>query len=155
ALNPAKAVIWRNRGNLYASLGRSKEALADYHRALAVQPDDLDTLAARAATYLSLDCPLEALADLARASEQALDDRLITLWADVYQTLLDPKWDTTDQDLAGHILRTVRDALSQNLQNNPDKIGLYSERGLLELTLHDYESAVDDFTRALDAQPGD
>jgi tetratricopeptide (TPR) repeat protein len=66
---PRSADAWRLQGQVALARGRAEEALADFHRALALAPDDRDLLLDTAEIYRRLDRPQRALSTLAVLGE--------------------------------------------------------------------------------------
>jgi tetratricopeptide (TPR) repeat protein len=66
---PQSAQAWHLRGQVALARGKPEDALADFHRALAVAPDDRGVLLDAAEVYRRLDKPQRALATLAILSE--------------------------------------------------------------------------------------
>ena len=69
AAAPASAAAWRLRGQVALARGRPDDALADFHRALALDPDDRDALLDTAEVYRRLGRPQRCLATLAILGE--------------------------------------------------------------------------------------
>jgi tetratricopeptide (TPR) repeat protein len=63
--SPRSADGWRLQGQVALARGQAEEALAHFHRALAIAPDDRDLLLETAEVYRRLDRPQRALATLA------------------------------------------------------------------------------------------
>ena len=66
---PRSADAWHLRGQVALARGRDEEALADFHRALAIAPDDRAVLFDTADVYRRLNRPQRALATLAILGE--------------------------------------------------------------------------------------
>ena len=66
---PGSAAAWHLRGQVALARGRADEALADFHRALAIEPDDRDVRLDTAEVYRRLDRPQRCLATLAILGE--------------------------------------------------------------------------------------
>jgi Flp pilus assembly protein TadD len=66
---PGSDKAWRLHGQVALARGRAEEALADFHRALAIAPDDRELLLDTAEVYRRLDRPQRALATLAILGE--------------------------------------------------------------------------------------
>ena len=66
---PRSAEAWRLHGQVSLARGKAEESLADFHRALAIAPDDRDILLETAEVYRRLDRPQRALATLAILGE--------------------------------------------------------------------------------------
>jgi tetratricopeptide (TPR) repeat protein len=66
---PRSEKAWRLHGQVALARGRPEEALADYHRALALAPDDRDLILDTAEIYRRLGRPQRALATLAILGE--------------------------------------------------------------------------------------
>jgi len=69
AAAPSSAAAWHLRGEVGLARGRAEEALADFHRALALAPDDREILLDTAQVCLRLDRPQRCLATLAILGE--------------------------------------------------------------------------------------
>ncbi len=69
-LAPRSAAAWHFRGQVAMARGQAEAALADYHRALAIEPDDRQMLLDTAEAYRRLDRPQRALATLAILEER-------------------------------------------------------------------------------------
>lgn len=67
--SPRSAAAWQLHGQVALARGRDEEALADFHKALAIAPDDRDVLLATADVYRRLNRPQRALATLGILSE--------------------------------------------------------------------------------------
>ena len=66
---PGSDTAWHLHGQVALARGRAEEALADFHRALAIAPDDRDLLLDTAEVYRRLGRPQRALATLAILGE--------------------------------------------------------------------------------------
>jgi tetratricopeptide (TPR) repeat protein len=66
---PRSEKAWRLHGQVAQARGRPEEALADYHRALAIAPDDRELILDTAEIYRRLGRPQRALATLAILGE--------------------------------------------------------------------------------------
>ena len=66
---PGSAAAWHLHGQVALVRGRPEEALADFHRALAIDPDDRELLLETAEVYRRLGRPQRALATLAILGE--------------------------------------------------------------------------------------
>jgi len=66
---PRSAEAWHLHGQVSLARGKAEESLADFHRALAIVPDDRDILLETAEVYRRLDRPQRALATLAILGE--------------------------------------------------------------------------------------
>jgi tetratricopeptide (TPR) repeat protein len=66
---PGSADAWRLRGQVSLARGQAEPALADFHRALAIEPADRRVLLDTAEAYRRLDRPQRALATLAVLGE--------------------------------------------------------------------------------------
>lgn len=68
-LAPRSADAWHLRGRLSMARGQPEAALADFHRALAIEPDDRESLRDAADAYLRIGRPRRALSTLAILGE--------------------------------------------------------------------------------------
>jgi tetratricopeptide (TPR) repeat protein len=75
-LAPRSAESWRLRGQVALARGRFEDAVADFHRALAIAGDDRELLADTTRAYLALGRPRRALATLAILAEESGPDGL-------------------------------------------------------------------------------
>jgi tetratricopeptide (TPR) repeat protein len=66
---PGSAEAWHLRGQVSLARGQAEPALADFHRALAIDPVDRSALLDTAEAYRRLDRPQRALATLAVLGE--------------------------------------------------------------------------------------
>ena len=66
---PRSEKAWRLHGQVALARGRAEEALADFHRALSIAPDDRDLILDTAEVYRRLGRPQRALATLAILGE--------------------------------------------------------------------------------------
>lgn len=69
AAAPGSAAAWHLRGRVALARGRADEALADFHRGLAIEPDDRGLLLDTAEVYRRLERPQRCLATLAILGE--------------------------------------------------------------------------------------
>jgi tetratricopeptide (TPR) repeat protein len=67
--SPSSAEAWHLHGEVALARGRAEEALADFHRSLAITPDDCDVLLQTAEVYRRLGRPQRSLSTLAVLSE--------------------------------------------------------------------------------------
>ena len=75
-LAPRSADSWRLRGQVALARGRFEDAVADFHRGLAIAGDDRELLADTTRAYLALGRPRRALATLAILAEESGPDGL-------------------------------------------------------------------------------
>ena len=68
-LAPGSGAAWHLRGQIAMARGQFDQAVADFHRGLAIAPDDRRLLRDTAEAYLRLDRPRRALATLAVLGE--------------------------------------------------------------------------------------
>jgi predicted Zn-dependent protease len=68
-LAPGSDTVWHLRGQIAMARGQFDQAVADFHRGLAIAPDDRALLRDAAEAYLRLDKPRRALATLAVLGE--------------------------------------------------------------------------------------
>jgi len=69
SLDPKLSSAWATRGRVMRAAGESQQALADYHRALALAPDDRTLPLEIAELYRQLNQPQRALATLDRLAD--------------------------------------------------------------------------------------
>lgn len=75
-LAPRSADAWRLHGQVAMARGQFEAAVADFHRALAIDGDDRDVLADTARAYFALGRPRRVLATLANLDEDHAGDGL-------------------------------------------------------------------------------
>ena len=75
-LDTGSAAAWRVHGQVALARGQDREALADFHRGLALAPDDRGLLLDTATVYRRLDRPQRVLATLAILGETYGADRV-------------------------------------------------------------------------------
>jgi tetratricopeptide (TPR) repeat protein/SAM-dependent methyltransferase len=141
AIDARYAPAHLNLGNAYRGLGRHRDALASYERALALRPDDPLTLNNRGI----------ALRDLGRARESlAAYTRALTLrpdYADAHLNLGIAQLELGQADAA---LASFERALGFN----PQFAAAHLLRGKVLYRRQRFEDAMASYGRALDAQPG-
>jgi eukaryotic-like serine/threonine-protein kinase len=136
------AASHRNRGTTYHVLRQYRLALADYNRAIELDPDDAKTYSNRGLTYRALRQAERALVDFNRAIEldpespSAYSNRGIT-----YEAL-------------EQYVPALAD-LNRAIDLDPDSAGTYSNRGVVHKALGHYEQALSDYSRAIDLDPND
>jgi tetratricopeptide (TPR) repeat protein len=137
---PSSAVAWRSYGPALAKLGRHKEALAAYDRALALDPDDAWAHSTRGAALRMLGRLEEALAAYDRAL--ALDP--------------DNAWVHSNRGVALQLLGRLEEALAaydRALALDPDNAWAHSNRGVALRALGRLEEALAAYDQALVLDP--
>lgn len=133
---------YNERGSLNIQMGKVDEALADYGKALAVNPQDPSLYANRAALMILLNRDAEAAVDLAKALK------------------LDPRHPHALYNRAAMLARGGKEDLAMAELNailadfELASADAYSARGTLLLKQQQFEKAITDFTAALHMQPG-
>lgn len=161
-LNPANPLTYISRGGIYAanlisfkynlkdirltSHGNSaatyyKLALADYDKALELNPSDANIYAWRGFAHYYFDKYQQALNDWDRALQVDSACLQAYLWRSMYYRFVkkDNKAALAD--------------LNKAIEFNPDKPGGYSMRSLLYKEENLYDLALDDITKAIELEP--
>jgi tetratricopeptide (TPR) repeat protein/S1-C subfamily serine protease len=139
ALSP-RAAFYSNRGNTYYDLKDYPKAIADYDKAIAINPEYAVAYSNRGTTYSALKDYPKAIADYDKAiainpeDAQAYNNRGIT-----YSDLKDyPK------AIADYI---------KFIAINPEDAQAYYNRGALYFALKDYPNAIADYTKFIAINP--
>ncbi len=136
----ARAEALRCRARAHRNLGRYDEALADFNRAIELNPDRARVIADRGETYQALRRFDEALADFARAIELDPDrDWVIADRGETYR-------------LAGRFDEALAD-FARALELDPDDGWAIAHRGQTYQALRRYDEALADFNRAIELDP--
>jgi tetratricopeptide (TPR) repeat protein len=141
ALSP-RAAFYSNRGVTYKVLKNYPKAIADYTKAIAINPEYAEVYSNRGAAYLNLKEYLKAITDLNKAI--AINPALAFAYYNrgtTYSTLKDYPKAITDYDKAIAI--------------NPELVEAYSNRGTTYKALKDYPKAIADYDKAIAINPED
>jgi tetratricopeptide (TPR) repeat protein len=136
------ATAYKNRGNAYDDKGQYGEALEDYGRAVAINPQDADAFNSRGATYTALRRYDLAVRDFDRAIElnpsspMALGNRCFARAA------------------SGELEQALADC-NEALRVRPGFPGAYASRAFVYLKLKRYDAAIADYSSELRTQPDD
>jgi tetratricopeptide (TPR) repeat protein len=172
--DPRTAADHRRRGALFTRTRNHEQALADYIRAIELEPDHAETYSARARVYLRMDKVEKALADCERALQ--LDARLVSAYCQRAAALgqkgearraLDDcaKALRLDPDCAvAHAIRArlfrLRDEADKALAECDEAIRLdpqlpeaYAERAMVYNGKGDPDRAIIDWTRVIEFDP--
>lgn len=162
--------LWRGRGLAWATLGKWKDAAADFSKAIDLRPEDVDSLRGRARARLELRQYQAAVGDFTRAIQLSKDDAaLYYLRGIAWARLL--KWQFSFDDLdraielkaKGWPVRAERGWAASNLKRTEQAIkdytqaielggrdpGLFNLRGLLYMNSYDYDRAIADFNEVI------
>jgi len=135
AKNPASWLSYANRGRDYALAGRDDLALADLEKALALKPDEADTLQCRASVFLKRKEFARALADF---------DKAIALQPDRADYYLHR---CKARRIAGLLEQALADA-DMAVRLAPSLAEGYIERMTVHVNRGDYPKAIADCYRA-------
>ncbi len=168
------ATIYCNRGHVYGRLGKLKEAVEDYDRAIAINPRYVEALDYRGVVHCRLGNMHQAISDFDRAVEinpkypEAYNDRGIA-----HDAMGDHAFAIEDYDKAieinpaywgayynraracfalGDYTRVIEDC-SRSIEINPKFAEAYNMRGIANDSLGNYGRAVDDFGMAVKINP--
>ncbi|MBI4844392.1 MAG: tetratricopeptide repeat protein [Nitrospirae bacterium] len=140
-LHPDKVPIaYTNRGIEYAKQGQTELALADYNKAVGVDPKYVKAYNNRGVAYASLKRYKEAIADYDIAI------RLNPKLAEAYSNR------GVAYGMLGDSEKTIRDC-GRAIELNPGIPDSYYNRGIAYMDAGDYENAVNDFSTALKLNP--
>ncbi len=173
---PEDATAYHNRGLTYRDLQQHEQALADFNRAIELNPKYATAYHNRGLTYRDLQQHEQALADYNRAIElnpedaNAYHNRGVTYHylqqheqalADYNRTIeLNPE-DTTayhNRGITYHYLQQHEQALAdynRTIELNSEDATAYHNRGLTYSNLKQHERALTDFNRAIELNPED
>jgi tetratricopeptide (TPR) repeat protein len=152
-LDPRAAMAFAYRGGAYQQKGDYRSAVADYERALALEPRLEPQLKgqvnlARELASLSVNkkVPLEAERAALLLTLAANDLRIGRAMTALNKK---PKAEIEAND------KTILDKIDQSLKINPYSGGTYRLRGDIYLELDQLEAAMNDYTRAIVVDPAD
>jgi tetratricopeptide (TPR) repeat protein/S1-C subfamily serine protease len=135
-----EAYAYYNRGLAKSALGNKKEAIADYDRALAINPKDVVAYNNRGVVKSALGNKKEAIADYDRAL--AINPK----YAEAYNNRGNAKDDLGDKKEA------IAD-YDRAIAINPKHAEAYNNRGLVKSALGNKKEAIADYDRALAINP--
>jgi tetratricopeptide (TPR) repeat protein/S1-C subfamily serine protease len=139
ALSP-RAGFYNNRGNAYADLKDYPRAIADYDKAIAINPEFAESYNNRGSTYADLKDYPKAIADYDKAiAINPEDANVYNNRGRTYSALKDYPKAIADYDKAIAI--------------NPDLADPYNNRGNTYKALKDYPKAIVDFDKAIAINP--
>ncbi len=164
-IDPDNVTAYTLRGAAYAAQNNYQRAIDDFTRALAVVPYDWAVYVFRADTYANMGEPGEAMFDYDKALE--LNPRYVSAYqsrAAVHQSLGQTDEAELDTLMVQGITQSNRGAYRDAVNTFSDVIALdgganrisayaYYNQGLTFFSLEDYESAIEDFTQALEIYP--
>jgi tetratricopeptide (TPR) repeat protein len=133
---------FKNRGNAYDDKGQYDLAIADYDKAIAINPNDADAFNDRGATHSAMRKYDLAIKDYDQAlrlkpdSAIALNNRCFA------------------KALAGQPEQGLADC-NESLRLRPANASTLASRGFAYLKLHRYQAAIADYDAALKISPGD
>jgi tetratricopeptide (TPR) repeat protein len=134
------AVALMDRGESHRLAGRYNDALADFNRAIELDPSDVWAIAGRGRTHEDMGCHVEALADLNQAVE--LDPVFLLAIASRGETL----------EAMGRHDEALAD-LNRAVQLDPGDAWAFTCRGRIYETLGCYTEALADYNRAIELEP--
>ncbi|MBK8442824.1 MAG: tetratricopeptide repeat protein [Sphingobacteriales bacterium] len=142
---PDNMLAYHNRGLYYSSVQEGEKALADYNRAIAIQPYYAPNYFNRAKNYhLILNNPSAALTDYEKSL--SLQNRQPEVWYHL-GNLYAYHFKNTEKALACY---------EQVLSIDPQHVGAWNNRGTLYLQdKKDYKRALADFNKAIALAPND
>jgi tetratricopeptide (TPR) repeat protein len=139
-LYPESNIGFHNRGLAYRYEGRHDEAIADFDRALRIDPSEVNSYIERGAAYLIMGRTSDAVADFSRAIEIDSDDYVARVnRAVAFASAGDYERAESDFDRA--------------IKLRPAGKLAYFERGLVRMNSGRSLEAVEDFTLAIEIDP--
>jgi len=171
---PWRAAVLGRRGVTYGRMGRYEESLADFDRAIALDPDKAWYIASRGETYRQMGRNEEALADFDRAMGLDPDDasyiagrgwtyrqmgRNEEALADFDRAMElkpDYAWAVASRGMTYRLIRRYEEALvdfNKAIELDPDYAWAIDRRGVTCFLMKRYEEALADFERALELDP--
>ncbi|MBT4482504.1 MAG: tetratricopeptide repeat protein, partial [Candidatus Latescibacteria bacterium] len=134
------AGTYTNRGNAYAKLDQYDKAIADYTKALDINPEYAIAFSNRGNAYSDSGNYETAIADFTKAIE--INPRLVEAY---YNR-------GTAYSGSGNYETAIAD-FTKAIEINPRLVKAYYNRGVAYLDLGNYETAIADFSKALDINP--
>jgi len=141
-LMPQSAVPFNGRGMAHAELKRYHAAVRDLSRAITLNPKYAAAYDHRAEAYLGLGMYREAVADATQA---------LTLQPDVPNPdllLLRARANAGDKKF-----NPALDDLNKLIEDKPDLVDAYIERGMVFVQVRRFDDAIGDLTRAIELDP--
>ena len=137
------SLAYSNRGEAYINVGEYDDAIADYDRVIAIDPNDASAYNNRGTAKVHKGDYEGAISDC---------DRAITIdpnYAAAYNNRGTAKAHKGDHDSA---IDDYDRAIAIDPNNNA---ALYDNRGVAKLSIGDYDGAIDDCSRAIELEPGE
>jgi tetratricopeptide (TPR) repeat protein len=177
ALRPGFAPLHRSVADVFRAKGALQEALAEYTKAVELDPNDRLGWLSRGWLYqYSLHSHDKAVADYTRVIElnpkeiQALLDRAgsyaalgqkdkaLADWSKITEREPDDPWDWWNRGTAHLVLHQYDKAVadfSKGIEVAPERWGYWSGRGSAYVELRQYDKALDDFSKVIEKEPKD
>ena len=167
----ANGEAYNNRGLAYRSLGKSAEAIANFSKAIEIDPRYGEAYNNRGSAYASLGNYVQAIADFSRAigsdpkygdayhnrgSAHANLGNYAQAIADFTRAIeIDPRYAETYTNRGLAYLRLGKSAeaitdFNRAIEIDPRYAEAYNNRGLAHIDLADYLQAITDFNRAIE-----
>jgi tetratricopeptide (TPR) repeat protein/S1-C subfamily serine protease len=137
-----RAAFYNNRGVTYAALKDYPKAIADYGKAIAINPDDASFYYNRGNVYSFLKNALEAIANY---------DKAIAINPEFTKAYYN-RGTTYGQDLKGYPKAIID--FTKTIVINSIYAEAYNNRGMAYKALKDYPKAIADFNKAIAIKPG-
>lgn len=139
--------FWNNKGEVYSQLNDYEQAMAAHDRALKLAPNNANAKKGRGVALMGLQKYEAALAELQEGVSFNPDDPI--LWE--YQGLVQERLEKPNEArLAYEEAVAVYD---RKLQQDPNDLILWIERGRILTKLRRYDDALDSYDRALSINP--
>ncbi len=138
--NKMDEYFYYNRGYKKSNLGDFQGAIADYSKAIEINPSFEDALYNRADSKYKLEDYLGAISDLSKLIEiNPSDDQAYNNRGNAKESL---------EDYSGAIADYTK-----AIEINPNYAEAYSNRGIVKKNLGNFEEAIADYTKAIDINP--
>jgi lipoprotein NlpI len=129
-----------NRGNAYWSLGNYQQAIADFDRAIEINPKYAGIYYNRGSAYQFLGNYQQAIGDFNKAIE------IMPKYVEAYNAL------GMVHVALGNVMQAIAD-FDKAIEINPDYADSYYNRGNADSRLDNYKQAIPDYDKALEINP--
>ena len=141
SIDPHKAVVHINRGDLFFSLNNFDKAIQDYSQAIVIDPSSIRAYDARAKTYNLTGQYQKAIADYSKL--QALDVRHAGIYLD------NRAYSYRKIGNYGNAIKDISEAISRD----PKVPLLYLDRAAIFIELNRHREALADYDKAIQINP--
>ena len=131
-MDPAYFVAYYNRGTVYKTIGKNKEAIEDYSNVIKLRPDIPKTYLSRGEVFLKTGNYTQAIKDYTQ---------VIELESDCFEAYFNRAVAYSGKGVFGLAIEDFTQAIALN----PDFADVYCHRGIVWLHLKDWDKARYDF----------